>query len=326
MAGFMKATVCVRRVSGYAPGVMADSIAGLIESLGGWGRFVKRGDRVLVKPNMVGASPPDHVSMTHPVVVAEVCRTLLDFGARPFVGDSPAWGSLGGCARKLGLIPLLDDLGVELVRFNRPRKVRNESGRVFRHLTVDAAALEADAIVSVPKFKTHRQLFMTIALKNLFGCVSGKRKAWWHVKAGNFENYFALMLVETFALLKPAVTIIDAVVAMEGNGPMRGTPRPLSMMLASDDGGALERVGCELVGARPEQLPTLIAARQLGVGTTDLDQIELQGGTLDEFRVRDFAFGKPLAIGFSLPRVVKSTLKNAWLVYKERAAERSLGS
>jgi uncharacterized protein (DUF362 family) len=318
-----KSTVAVRRVEEYDPGLVAESIGALIDSLGGWGRFVRPGDRVLVKPNMVSASPPEHISMTHPVVTAEICRALKDYGTRPFVGDSPGWGSMAGNSRKAGLTPLLEHLGVELVDLSRPNKVANPHGRVYDRLTLDASALEADAIINVPKFKTHRQLFMTIAIKNMFGCVCGKRKAWWHVKAGNYENYFALMLVETFALLKPALTIIDAVVSMEGNGPVRGTPRRMSMMLASDDGAALEWVGCELVGARPEQLRVLQAARELGLGATNLDQIEIVGGTLDEFRVPDFVFPKPMPIGFSLPRVVKSTLKNAWLVHTERITDRA---
>ena len=322
----MNARVAVQRAARYDPDEVRHALAELIESLGGWGPFVKTGDRVLVKPNMVSAGHAEHLSMTHPVVTAEVCRALLDYGAKPFVGDSPAFGSMRGLSRKIGLAPLLSELGVETVEFKNARKVHNPGGRVFEHLTVDAAALDADAIVSLPKFKAHRQLFMTIALKNTFGCVTGKRKAWWHVKAGSFQDYFPLMLVETFALIGPALTIIDGIVAMEGNGPVRGQARQMSMLLASDDGGALERVGCELVGARPEQLRTLIAAEQLNVGTTDLEQIEMVGGSLDEFRVPDFVFPKPMAIGFSLPRVVKSTLKNAWLVRKERATDRAVSA
>ncbi len=208
---------------------------------------------------------------------------------------------------------MLRRLGVPLAEFDRPRRVRNRRGRVYRQLTVDALALEVDAIVNLPKLKTHRQLLMTCAIKNMFGCVPGKRKAWWHFKAGNYENYFARMLVELFSLLNPTLTIIDAIDAMEGEGPMRGKARRLGLLLASRDGPALERICAELVGVHPRRLRMLVAAKELGYGTCDLNNIEVVGAGIEDIRVPDFVLPRLIPIGFSLPRVVRSALKNAWL-------------
>ncbi len=249
-----RATVAMERAESYEEAVVRSAIAGAIGKLGGWGRFVRRGDRVLVKPNCITGAPPEQPAQTHPAMILEVCRQLRDHGARPFVGDSPAWGSLAGNLRQLGVLEELRRLDVPVVEFRDPVRAENPRGRVFHRLTVDRAALEADAIVNLPKLKAHRQLLLTAVIKNMFGCVSGRRKAWWHVKAGGYENYFGLMLVETFEMLRPAVSILDAVVAMEGNGPARGTPRPMNLVLASADGPAAERVAADLVGVKPARL------------------------------------------------------------------------
>ncbi|MBI4579737.1 MAG: DUF362 domain-containing protein [Planctomycetes bacterium] len=308
-----KARVCIRRAESYEPSVVEAAVGAAVEALGGWGAFVRPGDRVLVKPNCISATPADQHAQTHPAVILEVCRQLLDFGARPFVGDSPAWSSLEANLGKLGILPDLARLGVPVVSFNRPVHTDNPRGHVFRRLTVDRAALEADAIVNLPKLKAHRQLLMTVVIKNMFGCVNGRRKAWWHVKAGSYENYFANMLVDVFEMLRPAVNIVDAIVAMEGKGPVNGTPRPMGLVMASTDGPALERVVAHVVGVKPGQLRTLHAARELGVGTPWLEQIEVDGPPLDELRVTDFDLPRLIPIGFSIPRFVKGSFRQAWM-------------
>jgi uncharacterized protein (DUF362 family) len=308
-----RARVCIERASTYETSVVRQAIEQAVQSAGGWGTILGRRDRVLVKPNCITPSLPDKQAQTHPAVILEVCRQLVDFGARPFVGDSPAWSSLEANLRKLGILPDLAALGVPVVPFKNPVRADNPRGKVFHRLTVDRAALEADAIVNLPKLKAHQQVLLTAAIKNMFGCVNGRRKAWWHVKAGGYENYFGLMLVETFDLLRPAITILDAIVAMEGKGPTSGTPKPVGLILASTDGSALERVAAEIVGASPDELRTLQAARELGVGTTDLNDIEILGPPLDQVRVPDFNLPRLMPIGFSFPRFVKGSVRQAWL-------------
>lgn len=314
---FSKAVVALARASSYEPDVIEEAIRAAVQAGGGWEKLVRRGDRVLVKPNCISAAPPDKPVQTHPAVILEVCRQLLDSGARPFVGDSPGWGSLTGNLRQLGVLDGLDRLGVPVVEFKNPVKADNPRGKVFTRLTIDAAALEADAIVNVPKFKAHRQLLMSVAIKNMFGCVNGRRKALWHVTIGGYENYFARMLVETYEMLRPVINIIDAVVAMEGLGPIKGTPRPMNLIMASTDGPAAERVAAEIIGIKPSTLRTLEAARELEAGTAHLDHIEVVGGDLRDFRVEDFQLPKLMPIGFSFPRWVKGTFKNAWIVRRQ---------
>jgi uncharacterized protein (DUF362 family) len=315
--------VAITHCRTYDAEPLAAAIAAAVKPLGGWSRWIRPGAKVLVKPNCIVAAPAERQAQTHPAFVAEICRQLLDLGARPFVGDSPAWGSMTAAARKSGLAPLLDRLGVPLVEFRNPVKIENASGRVCRRLTLDRAVIEADAVVNVPKLKSHGQLYVTLAIKNLFGCVSGKRKAWWHFKAGDHENYFARMLCEVCALVNPAITIMDAVIGMEGDGPIGGTPRPIGAVLASTDAPALERVACEIMGADLSKVRTLAAAAELGIGTTQFERIDVVGDPLEPLRVKDFQFPNLVPIGMSFPRLVRSTLKNAWIVRRDsRAAAR----
>jgi len=310
--------VSLQRCADYEVSRLVRTADAAVRDLGGWGRFVSRGDRVLVKPNLISAAGPDRPVQTHPAVVEAICRILLDLGVKPYVGDSPAWGSLEGNARKSGLAERLAGLGVPLVPFNRPVKVRNERGRIFEHLTVDRSVLEADVVINVPKLKTHQQLVLTAAIKNLFGCMPGKRKAWWHFKAGSYDNYFALMLVEMCRLVGPALTIIDAVVAMEGPGPISGAPRYVGLLLGGEDPASLERVCCELLSADPARLAILRACAQVGYGELDLRRMHLMGAPLDEHKIDDFAWPEPVPIAFSLPRVVRSLIKQLRVLRRQR--------
>jgi len=318
-----RAVVALGQARSYDASTIRSTIRNVIELIGGWDKFIRTGDRVLVKPNCISGAPPEQPAQTHPAVILEVCRELLDFGARPFVGDSPAWGSLTGNLHRLGILDDLARLQVPVVPFKNPVKADNHRGKVFHRLTVDAAALEADAIVNVPKFKTHRQLFLTVAVKNMFGCVNGRRKAWWHVKAGNYENYFGRMLVETYVMLQPAVNIVDAVVAMEGNGPIKGEPRAMNLIMASTDAVAIERISADIVRIKPSQIRTLRAAKELEVGTPYLDRIDVVGACLEDVIVDDFKLPRMLPVGFSLPRLVKGALKNAWITRQQANARQT---
>ncbi len=325
MTGFLmteqKAQVVLARAESYAPEAVRAALQSILDAEGGWEHLVQPGSRVLVKPNCIAPLPPHRPAQTHPSVIIEVCRSLLEFGAKPFVGESPAWGSLPGNLRKLGVWESLQELGVPVVEFKNPVKAPNRGGQVFKHLTVDTAALEADAIVNLPKLKSHRQMMMTVVIKNMFGCVGGRRKAFWHFKVGNYENYFARMLVETFVLLRPTINIVDAIEAMEGKGPIRGTPRTMNLLMGSTDGPAAERVAAELISLRPSRIRTLRAAIELEIGTPHLQNIRLVGHPLEEFKVSDFEFPMQLPIGFSFPRLVKGALKNAWITRQQAREE-----
>ena len=319
--------VAVVRCEDYDPGRVEEAVDRLFSLLGAGAdgppeRFAAPGERILLKPNLLKGAPPEDAVTTHPEVLRAVITRLREgaegaeaaAGPRLELGDSPAWGSFAAAAEAAGLAAVCREAGVPLVPFQKGVRTANPEGRVYDHLYLDRAVLAADGIVNLPKLKTHSQLYMTGAVKNLFGCVAGKRKAWWHFKAGNFEEYFPLMLVETARLLAPRLSVLDAVLAMEGQGPSGGRPRRAGLLLAGEDPVALDRVACEIAGLDPGRLRILAAAREIGWGETDLAQIEIAGLSLEEARLAPpLEAPRMIPIGFSLPRVVKSTLKQQWL-------------
>ena len=309
--------VAIVRCEDYDEGRVNDAVAEALEALGGAAQFASESDDILLKPNILKGAPPESALTTHPEILRAVARHFRKSAAAPrkiSMGDSPAWGSLASCAEETGLSEVCEELGIPIVAFRKGVKVPNPEGVVYAHLTMAREAMDAGGVVNLPKLKTHCQLYMTGAVKNLFGCVAGKRKAWWHFKAGTFEDYFPLMLIETARLLKTRLSVLDAVWAMEGQGPAQGTPRRVGLIIASADPVALDRVACEVAGLSPEKLRTLEAARATGFGETDLDKIEVAGLAIREARLsRPLVEPRMIPIGFSIPRVVKSTLKQQWL-------------
>jgi uncharacterized protein (DUF362 family) len=181
---------------------------------------------------------------------------------------------------------------------------------------ISSIALDADKIINLPKLKTHQQLVATIAVKNMFGCVSGKAKATWHYKKGATFDDFCTMLIDIYKLLNPAITIIDAIVAMEGPGPINGNPKKLGWLIASVDPIAAEIICCDLIGISPGQLPMIKTAEKLGFGCADKQNIEVVGDSFvaDE-RIRlEPAELTPLS--FSFPRIIKSIARQIWILMK----------
>ena len=201
--------------------------------------------------------------------------------------------------------------------FSKPVSVRTEGPRSLR-LQLAREVMEADAVVNLCKFKGHQQLGMTLAVKNLFGCIVGKRKPAWHLRLGDRDNGFGEMLVEVYRHVAPSISICDGVLGMEGNGPGDGDPRMLGLLLAAEDGVALDRVGAELVGYPAEELRVLRAARSLGVGSSDIESIEVVGAPLDELKIEDWKRPEALPIFFNPARVAWSTAKQAVFLARRR--------
>jgi len=310
--------VAIVRCENYDSNRVEDSIACLFDLLGGTSQFVSPHESILLKPNLLKGAPPESAITTHPEVLHALVHALQATapGVALAVGDSPAWGSFENAIRVSGLAAVCATEGVSTIPFNRSVKMPNSEGTVYRHLHIARAVASAESIINLPKLKTHCQMYMTGAVKNLFGCVAGKRKAWWHCKAGNFQEYFPLMIAETARLIAPRLSILDAVVGMEGQGPGGGKPRQTGLLMASTDPVALDRVACEAVGLDPARLRTLAAAKTIKWGQTDLSKIEISGLPLEEARLKTpFVEPKMIPVGFSLPRVVKSTLKQQWRVH-----------
>lgn len=259
--------VIVRRAS-YQGDSLRSEIFGMMEAMGG--AKIARGSRVLIKPNFLAPAKPRQAICTHPLVLRAVVEYCNERGARPLVADSPATGAFDLILRMNGIHDALKGLDCECRPFTT--SVRLDIGEPFGEVEIAEDAVAADFIVNLPKLKTHSQMLLTLAVKNLFGCVIGFRKPEWHMRAGIDRETFGRLIAGIGRKLRPAFNILDGILAMEGQGPgMGGSPRELGLLLACNDPFALDRAVCRMVGLDPEALPVLKAARQMGFPAAEAD-------------------------------------------------------
>ena len=304
-------TVSLIRADSYERQRLRTSLETLLEPLGGMGAFVKKGDRVLLKPNLLTAGRPGKECITRPEIVYCVAQLVQEAGGKPFFGDSPAFGSARGVAQANGYLPVMEELSLPIVEFHGQR-YETESV-AFNHLRLCKEAMDADVVINLPKLKSHMQLTLTMGVKNLFGCVPGKMKAWWHMEAGKDENRFGEMLVETARAINPDLTILDGIIAHEGNGPSGGEPRQLNVLGASSDVFALDRATVEILNVDPALVPTLAAGKRLGLAG-ELANIYFPHQQPGELQVMDWKLPDALMpIDFGMPRVIKSTFKHLYI-------------
>jgi len=298
--------VGIVRCPGYNKAEVYEAIARQFDFFGGIEKFVKKGDSVLLKPNLIAPKKARYACQTDPAVITETARLLKEFGARPFVGDSPAWGDVFSSTRALRLQEPLERMGVPIRALGEP--VKCKLGPKGIRVGISRAALEADVIINLPKLKTHQQLVTTFAVKNMFGCVPGKKKALWHFLRGGRSDDFCELLIEIYRYLRPAFTIIDAVEVMDGAGPINGRARALGYLVAGTEPIACELVCCRLVSIGPDSVPMIRAARRFGFGRCDGDKIEILGDGIDDV-CSDFELPRLIPIRFSLLDVCKSICK-----------------
>ncbi|NEQ29706.1 MAG: DUF362 domain-containing protein [Leptolyngbya sp. SIO4C5] len=307
----MTSTVSLLRATTYDLPQLRQSLESLLSPLGGMAAIVKPGDRVLLKPNLLTGAKPTQECVTRPEIVYCVAQLVKAAGGEPFLGDSPAFGSARGVAEANGYLPLMTELGLPIVELHGKRY---ETGSAeFNHLLLSRETMEADVVINLPKVKSHVQLTLTLGVKNLFGCVPGKMKAWWHMEAGKDRQRFGQMLVETARTISPELTILDGIIGHEGNGPSGGEPRQLELLAASTDVFALDRAIVEILSVNPQQVPTLVAAQRLGL-TANLGAIAFPLLQPADLKITDWQLPEKLVpIDFGLPRVVRSTFKHFYI-------------
>jgi uncharacterized protein (DUF362 family)/Pyruvate/2-oxoacid:ferredoxin oxidoreductase delta subunit len=305
----MNETVALVKCVTYDRDNVFDAVKRAVDLLGGIDAFIGPEERVLIKPNLLKASAPDSAVTTHPEVVRAVIRLVRGTGASVLVGDSPGMGDARSVAERAGVLEVLKDEGVPLSDFSDGVTVKG--GGRFQRFEIARPAWDADAIINLPKLKTHGMTVLTGAIKNLFGCVPGKRKVQWHFNTGVDHAAFARMLVELASLLAPRLTIMDAIDGMEGNGPGSGEPRKIGVVIAGTDPVALDVVAGAVVGVSPELLPLVMAAAEAQVGATSLDRIRIVGDLLSEVMLSDFRLPPREHTEWTIPEWARRRLKNA---------------
>lgn len=273
----MKSKVAVIPCAGYERETVYDAVERGVALLGGWESFVKPGERLLLKPNLLKGADPGRAATTHPAVFEAVARSLKDKGFGPLsYGDSPGLGSPEKNAEICGIKAAADRLEIPLADFNSCRTVEYVRGRTSRKYEICRGVLDSDGIINICKMKTHQLERITGAVKNMFGCVFSVNKGATHAIYPDAES-FAQVLIDLNLLLKARIHIMDGIVAMEGNGPGSGNPVDMNLILISADPVALDATFCRLVDLDPAGVHTVFYGSIFGLGRWKEQDIDIVG-------------------------------------------------
>ncbi len=250
-----------------------------------------RGKKVLIKPNVLRASDPREGIVTNPSVVSAVVEKVESLSPSSIiVGDNPGLFSYGANEESFKKTKLMDASKGYYKNIGTQLKQIDFNPLFLPKLSLSRYVLEADIIISLPKFKTHGLTVITGAIKNSYGLLPGAQKALLHKIAGTPERFHEI-LVEVFKIRIPDLFIMDAIIGMEGNGPASSDLRNIGLIIASDNGVSMDVVMAKMVGLNPEELRFLKRAQELGLGGLDINDIEIIGELkeIEDFKLPPFS-------------------------------------
>ena len=278
----MPSRVSITRASSYDSVEVYAAVREAVELLGGMAAFVRKGERILLKPNLLSARPPESGVCTHPEVVRAVARLAKEAGAELYLGDSPGglgYKNAGSTYEASGMTKVCAEEGVKLVDFDAARNINC--------MPISSWAKDVDGIITIPKMKTHDLMTLTGAVKNSYGLAVGHFKADCHLKAPMPAD-FAVRAVDVFETAVPRLAVMDGIIAMEGDGPAAGTLRNAGLVIAGSDCVACDAVFARIAGLDPLKLPIIAEAYRRKLGEADLSNIEALGARIEDVRMRDF--------------------------------------
>ncbi|MDR1941311.1 MAG: DUF362 domain-containing protein [Endomicrobium sp.] len=288
-----------------------------VELIGGIDSFIRPGEKVLIKPNLLSPKEPEKAVTTHPAIVKAVIKLVKKAEAVPIVGDSP-----GGAIRdikhlwkKTGMQAVCEEENVELVNFeavgSKGFDINDEN---VRTVNFSNAVLDCDAIINLPKLKTHSLMSFTAGVKNLYGCVPGIMKVEYHKYASKNKD-FADLLANIYDFLKHKIrfTLIDGILAMEGNGPGNGDVRKLDLIAACADAPLLDAY---LLHILKSDISSNYVLKSLNVTAEAINKAEIIGSSLSEFSLDDFKFPALRKLDIVPKPIVKLLGKFLWVKAK----------
>ncbi|PIV52383.1 MAG: hypothetical protein COY53_10185 [Elusimicrobia bacterium CG_4_10_14_0_8_um_filter_37_32] len=284
----MKSKVVIVKCENYDSKNVDLAVRHAFELLGGIEKYVKSSDRILLKPNLLGAFAPEKGVTTHPEIVRALIRIVKEKNATPYVGDSHGGGlseNIDNVLKKTGISKLCDEEKCEIVNFEsagvKRIKATNQNNRKVPVLELTKAVFDFNSVFSIAKMKTHSLMVITGAIKNLYGCVPGLSKTYYHLLATHPQD-FAEMLADILSIVKPRLGIIDGITTMEGEGPTYGKLKHLGIIMVSDDLVALDTVMAKIMGLNPKKDPVIRATVRCGLGIGDIENIEILGEKIED--------------------------------------------
>ena len=288
----MNGKTCVVKCGSYDHKEVSAAVERAFALLGGAERFIRPGMKVLIKANLMRKSTPEQCCVTHHSVVEAIASKVVSLGAQAVICDSP------GGPYNHSLIHMIYTSTKMTEAAKSSGAILNEDftfrktdigGEKLTSIDIITPALECDAIINVAKLKTHAHATFTGAVKNMFGCVPGLEKAELHFNYPDV-NDFANALIDIAQYLKPVLSFVDGVTAMEGNGPGSGEPRFVGAITASEDMFGADIAAMKLANISPEEVPIMCEAIRRGLtdGGTELIGDDIEPLIVKDFKRSDF--------------------------------------
>ena len=290
----MSYRVSIKRCEDYQIEHLRKGIESSLEPWGGMKTILDGKEMVLLKLNLLGSAPPEAAVTTHPSVVEVILSLIGETGVTPIIGDSPGGITSTSSYQRLldvtGIARVAREMGCRTIFFDEDTMIyHSNQSRTFRQFRIPRILTEVDAVIGLSRFKTHQLTTITGAVKLLYGYIPGSLKAEYHLHTGKKIDTFAELLCDLYATFPPTLSLMDAVIAMEGNGPRHGVPRTLGLILSSPSAPALDWVIADIVGFKPLNIPTIQKAAERGMGPTSLEEIDIVGEELEMVRCDDFS-------------------------------------
>lgn len=297
--------VTIKKCTSYDPEKLLEALDASFALLGGVDKFIKKGDSVLLKVNALFGAKPEAAVTTHPEFLRAVIKAIKPLASKIYIADSPGFGSFANNAKICGFAKIAAEEGAEIAEFAEEEEIECVNPLNYKKFKVSSLINKVDKIINLPKFKTHALMFMTLAVKNMFGIIPGFSKAGYHMRSGQDRMLFARILVDLFKAKTPSLNIMDGVEAMEGNGPGGGTVYKLGLIMMSDDGFAMDFAAARIAGFRPEMVFTnLIYKNEVLKGAEP--EYEILGESIEAVSVKDF---QPVdRLGAFTPNLLKNVL------------------
>lgn len=288
-----------------------------VDLLGGISLFVKPGEKILLKPNLLSPKEPERAVTTHPAVVKSVIKLVKSAGAIPVVGDSPGGGirDIENLWEKTGMAAICKEENVELINFEAVGSKEFDIGdKNVKKVHFSNAVLDCDGIINLPKLKTHSLMTFTAGIKNLYGCIPGLMKIEYHKYASKNED-FAELLKNIYFFLKDKIrfTLIDGIVGMEGNGPSSGDIRKMDLIAASSDTYALDSYLIEILGI---DLSKNHLMKNLEPVKNIVENLGIIGNSPKDFNLSGFKFPNPRKLDIVPKPIVRALGKFLWVKTK----------
>jgi len=287
-------TIAISRCDDYGLEKVSAATKRCLNLMGNIKTIVKPGMKVLLKLNLLSASlGPERAVNTHPSVIRALVDIFMeDYGCEVYIGDSCGslrTGSTDKAFRITQIDKIAEDTGATIVNFDKDEAidVTNNNASILKEFKIAKTVKSVDVVVSVPKLKTHGLTRYTGAIKNMFGSIPANGKKNVHLLAPKNRS-MAQALVDVFEMVQPHITIMDAVIGMEGNGPNAGDPRKVGLIIAGIDGVALDAVASTVIGFDPMKVPIIKYAHERKLGTAIMNDINIVGEDISKVTVADF--------------------------------------